>query len=155
LAVFLLINGILLYIPQYFSSGNKDSRTLSRVEGLLMGLGGTASVIPGISAMGVTTSIGSLCGVDRSYCLNLTLMMNLFLNVGFAVYDVMGILSSGIGAISVLILLRYLMTAAIAFGGAMMGIRLMRQFAENNGYAVFGFYSFGQALFTFILNLMA
>lgn len=155
LAVFILINGIVLYIPQFFPSGNKDSRTLSRVEGLLMGLGGAFSVVPGISAVGVTTSIGSLCGMERTYCLNMTFMMNLFLTVGLIVYDVMGILDAGIGSISVLILLRYIMTTAIAYGSATIGIRLMRQFAESSGYAVFGFYCFGQALFTFILNLMA
>ena len=155
LSVFLLINGIILYIPQFFSSGNKDSRTLSRVEGLLMGLGGAVSIVPGISAVGVTSSIGSLCGVERTYCLNMTLMMELFLTVGLVVYDVMGIASAGIGTLSFLILLRYLMTAVIAFAGAMAGIRLMRRFAESSGYAAFGFYCFGLALFTFILNLMA
>ena len=155
LSVFVLINGIILYIPQYFPSGNKDSRTLSRVEGLLMGLGGAVSVVPGISAMGVATSIGSLCGVDRTYCLNMTLMMNLFLTIGLIIYDVMGILDAGIGTISIFILLRYIMTTAIAFGSATIGIRLMRQFSESNGYSIFGFYCFGQALFTFILNLMA
>lgn len=155
LAVFLLINGIVLYVPQFFSSGNKDSRTLSRVEGLLMGLGGAVSMVPGISAVGVTASIGSVCGVERTYCLNMALLMQLFLTTGFLVYDILGIVNNGIGTISVLILLRYLMTAVIAFGGAMMGIRLMRRFAESNGYAVFGFYCFGLALFTFILNLMA
>ena len=155
LAVFVLINGIMLYIPQYFSSGNKDCRTLSRVEGLLMGLGGGLSVIPGLSAVGVTTSIGSLCGVERTYCLNMTLMMNLFLTIGLIVYDVMGILEVGFGSISVLILLRYIMTAAIAYAAATFAIRLMRQLSQGEGYAIFGFYCFGQALFTFILNLMA
>ncbi len=155
LSVFLLINGIVLYIPQYFSTGNKDSRTLSRVEGLLMGLGGAVSIVPGISAVGVTASIGSLCGVERTYCLNMTLMMELFLTVGLVVYDIMGIASAGIGTLSVLILLRYLMTAVIAFAAAMAGIRLMRRLAEGSGYAAFGFYCFGLALFTFILNLVA
>lgn len=155
LAVFLLINGVVLYIPQFFPGSNKDSRTLSRIEGLLMGLGGALSVVPGISAMGVTTSIGSVCGVDRTYCLNMTLIMNLFLTCGFLVYDVMGILNNGLGMLSVMIVLRYLLTAVIAFGSTMFGIRLMRQMAENNGYTIFGFYCFGLALFTFILNLMA
>ena len=155
LAVFILINGLILYIPQFLPGGNRDSRTLSRVEGLLMGLGGAASIVPGISAVGVTTSIASVCGVDRTYGLNMTLMMNLFLNIGFLVFDILGILNQGMGTLSVTILLRYLMTAAIAYCSTSFGIRLMRQFADNHGYSVFGFYCFGQALFTFILNLMA
>lgn len=155
LALFLLINGLVLYIPQFLPGGNRDSRTLSRVQGLLMGLGGAVSIVPGISAMGVTTSIASVCGVERTYGLNMTLMMNLFLTIGFLFYDVLGIMNTGLGVLSITILLRYLMTAAIAFGSTSFGIRLMRQFAENQGYTVFGFYCFGLALFTFILNLMA
>ena len=149
MAVFLLINGLILYIPQFFPGGNRDSRTLSRIEGLLMGLGGAVSMVPGISAMGVSTSIASVCGVERTYGLNMTLMMNLALTIGLLVYDILGILNQGLGMLSVTILLRYLMTAAIAFGSTTFAIRLMRQFAENHDYAVFGF------LFTFILNLMA
>jgi len=155
LAVFLLINGIVLYVPQFFPGSNKDSRTLSRVEGLLMGLGGTISILPGISAVGATLSIGSVCGVERTYCLNLTLIMNLFLNIGFIVYDVLGIMDRGIGILSALTILRYVLTGGVAFAANMFGIRLMRQISDSNGYSAFGLYCFGLALFTFILNLMA
>lgn len=155
LSLFLFLNGVALYVPQFLPGSNRDSRTLSRVEGLLMGLGGAVSVIPGVSAMGVTTAIGSVCGVERTYSLNMALMMNLFLTVGFLVYDIMGIAGSGLGVVSVSIILRYLFTALVAFGSSTLAIRLMRHLADSNGYSVFAFYCFGLALFTFILNLMA
>lgn len=155
LSLFLFLNGIVLYVPQYLPAGNRDSRTLSRIEGLLMGLGGAVSIVPGISAMGVSTAIGSVCGVERTYGLIMALMMNLFLTIGFMVLDIIGIMNNGVGTISLTILLRYFLTAVIAFTGSMLGIKLMRRFAENNGYAPFAFYCFGLALFTFILNLMA
>ena len=154
LSLFQLINGIVLYLPQFFPGSNRDSRTLSRVEGLLMGLSGIASVVPGISAMGVTLSIGSVCGVERTYGLNMTLMMNLFLTVGLIIYDIMAVMDIGLGTLSVMIILRYIMTAVIAFASTTLGVRIMHQCAENKGYSVFGFYCFGLALFTFILNLM-
>ena len=64
ISIFLLINGVVLYIPQFFPSSNRDSRTLSRVEGLLVGLGATVSVLPGMSAVGAAISIGSICGIE-------------------------------------------------------------------------------------------
>lgn len=155
LALFLFLNGLVLYIPQFLPGGNRDSRTLSRVEGLLMGLSGTVSVVPGISAVGGITSIGSVCGVERTYCLELALMVNLFLNAGYVVYDVMAIMDKGLGTLSLLILLRYLVSAVAAFGGAMLAVKLMRRFAANEGYAATGFYCFGLSLFIFILNLIA
>ena len=155
IALFLFLNGVILYVPQFLPSSNRDSRTLSRVEGLLMGLGGAASILPGISAVGVTTSIGSVCGVERSYSLDMALLMNMILTIGLAVYDVMGIMANGMDVLSFSIILRYLMTAAAAFGGAMLGIKFMRHLASNQGFSLFGVYCWGLALFTFILNLIA
>ena len=65
IALFLFLNGIILYIPQFLPSSNKDSRTLSRLEGLAMGFGCTVSILPGISTVGTMISIGSVCGVER------------------------------------------------------------------------------------------
>ena len=44
LTIFLVINGILLFVPQYIPSGNKDGRNLSLLDGLLMGLAGAFCV---------------------------------------------------------------------------------------------------------------
>lgn len=155
IALFLFLNGIVLYVPQFLPTSNRDSRTLSRVEGLLMGLGGMASILPGISGVGTTVSVASVCGVDRNYGLSMALMMNMLLMLGLAVYDVLGIVSNGLGALTFMILLRYILTAIAAFGGTLLGIKIMRYFAANHGYSLFGVYCWGMALFTFILNLMA
>lgn len=155
IALFLFVNGLILYIPQYLPSSNKDSRTLSRVEGLIMGLGGIVYVFPGVSTVGFAVSAGSVCGVERIFCLNMALMMNMLLTAGLAVYDVLGIVANGVGTLSFVILLRYLLTAAAAFGGTMLGVRVMRYLAQERGYSLFGVYCWGLALFTFVLNLMA
>lgn len=154
-ALFLFLNGILLYVPQFFPTGNRDSRNLSRVEGLLMGLGGGASVLPGISAVGAAVSVGSVCGVDRAYALTMALLMNLFVNLGYAAWDIYGILGGGAGELTFMMLVRYLVTALTAFGGTVLGVRIMRYLTAEHGCGVFGLYCFGLSLFTFILNLLA
>ena len=120
-----------------------------------MGLGGAASAVPGISAIGCSTSIASVCGVDRTYGFNMALMMNMAITAGLMIYDVLGIAANGFGSLSVLILIRYLLSAAAAFGGASLGIRLMRHLAAGQGFSLFGVYCWGVALFAFILNLIA
>ena len=155
ISLFLFLNGVILYTPQFFPTSNRDSRTLSRVEGLLMGFGGAVSAVPGISAVGASTAIGSLCGVDRLYGLNMALMMNMAISAGLALLDMLAIASNGFGTLSFVILFRYIVSAAAAFGGTMLGIRLMRHLAAEHGYSLFGVYCWGLALFTFILNLIA
>lgn len=155
IALFLFVNGLILYTPQFFPTSNRDSRTLSRVEGLLMGLGGAASAVPGISAIGTSTAIASLCGVDRIYALDMALMMNLAISAGLAFLDVLAIAANGLGVLSFMILIRYILSAGAAFGGCLLGIKLMRYLAAERGYSLFGVYCWGLALFTFILNLIA
>lgn len=154
-AIFLLVNGIILYVPQFLPGSNRDSRTLTRLEGFLMGLGATASTLPGISAVGAAVSIGSVCGVERGFCLSMALMMNLALNLGLAIVDVFTLFTNGLGVISFGILIRYLATGLTAFGGCLLGIKIMRILSGNHGYSGFAFYCVGLSLFTFVLNLMA
>ena len=52
-------------------------------------------------------------------------------------------------------MLRCMVSAGAAFGGAMLGIKLMRHLAQERGFSAFGVYCWGLALFTFILNLIA
>lgn len=153
IVVFLFLNGIILYAPQFFPSGNRDSRTLSRVEGLLVGLGGAFSIFPGISAVGTATAVGSVCGIERGYALDLALLMDLFLNLGWVVYDVIA-LAGGV-TLSFALLLQCIGAAAAAFGGTILGVKLMRYLSAERGYSIFAFYCWGIALFTFIFNLMA
>ena len=155
LAVFLLLNGLILYIPQFFPSSNRDSRNLTRVEGALMGLGGTAAVLPGVSAIGASMSIGSICGVERSYGLTMAMLMDMGLMMGFAVYDVLGLFSGGLDGLTFVMVVQCLLGAGAAFGGTLLGVKVLRFLAQDHGYGLFGLYSFGLALFTFVLNLMA
>lgn len=155
LAGFLFLNGVILYVPQFLPSGNRDSRTLSRVEGLLIGLGGAASVLPGISCVGASVSVAGACGVDRPFGLNMALLMNLAVTVGFCVFDVLSIVSVGFSALSLSILLYYILAAAAAFVGVTLAIRIMRALAVNIGFTGFSYYCWGGALFAFILYLAA
>lgn len=151
----LFLNGVILYVPQYMPTGNRDSRTLSRVEGLLMGLGGAAGILPGISGVGTATAVASICGVDRNYGLTIALMMNMVFSAGMAVISFLSLLSNGlVETLSLMMLLRYLVTGLAAFGGTLLAVRIMRSMASNNGYGLFGFYCWGMALFTFILNIL-
>ena len=155
ISLLLFLNGVILYIPQFFPGSNKDARSLSRIEGFVMGIGGTLSVIPGLSGICGATSAGSLMGVERKYAFNMTLMMSMAYFAGMIVYDVLAIVQTGMGILTFQWVLTYLLTAVFAFIGAMAAIRLMRMLAAGDGFSYFAFYCWGIAIFTFILNLMA
>ncbi len=155
LSGFLLLNGIILYIPQFFPGSNRDARTLSPISGFIIGMGGGISVLPGISAVGTTTAIASVCGVERSYGLDMALLMEMVIMVGYIVYDIMAVAAAGLAGLTFLLFIRYLLCAALAFCASVFAVKLLRNLAANHSFSLFGFYNLGLALFTFILNLMA
>lgn len=155
LAGLIFLNGLVLYIPQFLPGSNKDARTLSRLDGLYMGLGGALSILPGFSGIGTAVSIGAVRGVEPGYALNMTLIMNMAVTIGLIVYDILAIITGGLGGLTAMMLLQYLVTAAAAFLGTILGIRMMKNMTSGGGYSVFAYYCWGVALFTFILNLMA
>lgn len=154
IAGMLFLNGLILYIPQFLPTSNRDSRTLTRLEGVLMGLGAGASVLPGISTVGIMVSIASVCGIERLYGLNMTFIVKLFFLMGLMVYDLLTIITDGLGGLTVMLLVQYLFTGLLSFGASMFAIRLLRRLAPEHGFHTFGVYCWGLALFTFILNLV-
>ena len=150
----LALNGIILYVPQFLPGANKESGAMTRIDGLILGLGGALGVLPGISCLGAGVSIGSVRGMDMKKVLNLALLMNIPVNLGLLVFDVME-LAGGSMHLSFGSIFGALLAAAAAFGGIVLGIRLLQKIAQNVGYSVFGFYSWTVALLMFFLYLAA
>ena len=155
IALFALLNAVVLFLPVLLPSGNKDSRSFSPLEGLLIGFGGALSVVPGMSAVGGTTSILLLRGGDRTFSLNMALLLHMAVTAGMIVMDIIAMWSVGVSSISFGGIVCCILAAAAAFGGVFLGVKTMRILAVNIGFNAFAFYSLGVALFSFILFLTA
>ena len=154
ISALLLINGIILYVPQYLPGSNKTSGSMTRIDALYFGLGGALATLPGISCVGSTVSIASIRGMDLKKALDLGLLLNIPMNLGFAVYDLIRLFGNG-GSVTFSQLLTGLLAGMVAFAGVIFGVRMLRKIVENMGYSVFAFYSWGLALLSFILFLAA
>lgn len=153
MAVILLINGLILFIPQFLPGSNKDARSMTPIDSFMMGLGGGLAVLPGMSAIGVTTSIGSVRGGEKGFNFQIALTMDLGVILGMILMDFVGIFSTGMDVDGFMGFLCSCAAAAAAFGGALLGIRLMKKLAQKSGFGIFAYYCWGAALFSFILYL--
>ena len=151
----LFVNGIILYIPQYLPGSNKASGAMSRIDSLYLGLGGALGILPGISGIGASVSVASVRGMDLKKALDLALLMNIPVNIGFALFDLIDLLKGGAGSLSFGFLIFCVFAGLAAFLGLALGIRVLKKIAENAGYGVFAFYCWGAAMLTFILYLAA
>lgn len=151
----LFVNGIILYIPQYLPGSNKASGAMSRIDSLYLGLGGALGTLPGISSIGAAVSVASVRGMDLKKALDLALLMNIPVNIGFALFDLIDLLKGGAGSLSFGFLIFCVFAGLTAFLGLALGIRMLKKITENAGYGVFAFYCWGAAMLTFILYLAA
>lgn len=153
IALFLLINGIILYAPQFFSTGNKAARTMSRLDSVLIGLGAVSGMFPGISTMAAMTSMSSVRGADRTKALDMCLLLYVPILACLIGFDIRGIFLIGSELLDVGLFISYLCGAIAAFAGTMISVSFVRFLAVRAGYIWFAFYSWGAALFAFILYL--
>lgn len=153
LVVVLVINGLILSLPRILPQGNKDGRNMSLLDGLLIGLSGALAAIPGLSRMGCILTGGSVRGADRSYVLDMALMLSIPVLLVLVVMDIYAVIVAK-AALTLLGVLLYVLSAAFAFGGSYLAIVLMRYLSMKIGYVLFCYYSWGMALLAFILYLI-
>lgn len=154
-AGFLLLNGVILYIPQYLPGSNKQAGALSRVDSLYFGLGGFLGMLPGVSAVGSALSVGSVRGMDMDKAFGFALLMNIPVNLCLAALDLITLVSGGAGSLAFKALVFSLFAGAAAFTGIILAIHMMKKLAASVGYGIFSFYSWGAAMLTFLLYLAA
>ena len=153
-AVFMIINGIILIIPEYMRHGNKDARSFSAAESVIMGVASGLSVFPGISRVGGCISASAACGADRQTGVNWALMLavpalGLYMGV-----DIINMFVIGFGGLTFLGFLGYLVSAIMAYLSGYFSVLMLRFLADKAGYSAFAFYSWGAALFMFVLYLI-
>lgn len=154
IALFLLINGAVLILPEYMSHGNKDAATMSGLDGVLMGVCGALSSFPGISRSGAISSYCVARGASRQNAFNWIMVLSVPALVLMCFLDLINIFTIGVSIASFVDFLGYLISAMSAFGGAYLGYLLFRFLTSQSNYSVFAYYSWGAALLSFTLYLI-
>lgn len=153
IAFLLIVNGIVLYYPQTTRSGNKDARSMTGFDSILLGIGGSLGLVAGFSRVGLMTSVAAIRGADKEHSFNWALLLSLPVLMVYLVLDGIAVISSGAGALGLMAAIGYALAALGAFIGASLSLHMMRSFSRKVGFSGFAYYCWGAALFTFIMFL--
>ena len=126
---------------------------MSALDSLLIGFGSIVASLPGVSNVGVMLSMASICGTERRFALNLAYLAHLVVLIGVIFVDLIAVFNGNV-VFSIPVFVCCAAAALTAAVGTYFGVRVMRLLADHNGISDFAYYSFGAALFTFILYLM-
>ncbi len=152
-AAFLIINGLILHIPMYIATGNKDSRSMTKLDSAAMGLSSALGIIPGISRVGVGTSYGIARGADYQHVYRWNLLISIPALIVYCILDVVALFSVGFHDVSFLFVLFCLIGLGTALIGGLLAVNLLRIFSARSGISGLSYYCWGAALFAFILYL--
>ena len=153
-AIFLMIGATLIYLPDYVPGGDRKNGAMAPLEGFLLGVCAGCSIIPGFSKVGLMLAFGLLRKGERSYILDLALLISALMLVEMLLVDFISILVTGFAGFSILGLFGCILSGAAAFGGGVGAIQTMRYLTVKTGFSGFAFYGWGLGLFSLILYLM-
>lgn len=154
LTLLFLANGIILYIPSRMLSGNKDAKAMSGWDALLIGLCGALGMAPGISRVGTSLFAATARGADRQNALNWVLLLCIPALILMILLDILAIIAGGFGVGSAVEVFKCILSVLGAGCGSYFGIMLMRFLAVKVGFTGFAYYSWGAALFSFVMYLV-
>lgn len=152
-AAFSAINGVFLLLPAFLASGNKEARSTSLLDRILIGLSAFLSVLPGVSRIGATTTTALIRGGERELAYRWGVQLLLPALAVIIVWDMYLMATAGIGMTFGLFACGVL-SGVCAFAASGLAIRWMQSILEKSSISGFGYYSLGAALFTFILYLI-
>lgn len=153
-ALLLLINGIIIFIPSRVLQGDKDGRSMSLLDSLLVGFSGSVSALSGISRTGTIISVSTMRGADRKNALNWAFLLSvpaLIVLMGVDLLQLIVVFGSIHFGSS---LLSGLLAALFAYAGGLISISFMKFMSVRTGFSGFAYYCWGASLLTFILYLM-
>ncbi len=152
-AIFLLINGIILFLSERMMQGNKSSVAMSAFDGIFIGISGSLSAFSGISRMGCTITASVMRGAKRQSALNWALLLGIPALITLCVLNAIMLFAQ----LSTVVLwgnfLSYLFSTLAAFCGGCISIRLLRFFVTRVSLTGYAFYSWGAAIFSFLIYL--
>ena len=154
LCLFSVLNGVALIIPVYMRHGNKDARSMTALDSILAGIAASLSVFPGFSRNGTVLAFCSARGADMQHALNWSFLLSIPALVIMIGLDIVVLVTTGVSGITFLMIVETLVSALASFFGAYVGIMLMRFIVVRSDLSAFAYYSWGVALFAFIVYLI-
>ena len=148
----LLVTGGLLFWADRAGHGNKDLKSATGLDALIVGVAQAIAVVPGLSRSGTTITAGLLCGFDRSFAVRFSFLLSIPAVLGANILSFVDAVTAGIDWSY---LPMYLVGVAAAFVSGYLAIYLLRMLMQRSRFGGFAYYCWGAGLLTLILSLIS
>ena len=133
--------------------GNKDVRSMSYLDSVLIGAVASLSALTGISRVGCVTSTAIARGADRHHALNWAFLISIPALVLLMCINLLQIFAGTVTINFWGSFFTYLLSGGAAYLGGFYSIKFMKFLTVRVGFSGFSFYCWGASLFSFLLYL--
>ncbi|MBU9724046.1 MULTISPECIES: undecaprenyl-diphosphatase UppP [Bacillaceae] len=149
IALALTVTGVaLIFIERFHRTGNKSEETMTFWDSVLVGLGQTLAVIPGISRSGATLVVSLLAGLNRETAVRYSFLLAIPVILGstvLAIDDFSVTMVDYIGPMNLVV------SFVVTFIFSMIGIVWLIDFLKKSKLIYFAIYCFIVAILVFTL----
>ena len=146
-----LITGLLLFLSDRLNHGNKDIKSASILDVLIVGVGQALATVPGISRSGTTISAGLSRGFGREFAVKFSFLLSIPAVLGANILSLIDAIQEGIDWS---LMPMYLAGVAVAAISGYLAIRLLKYISQKGSFGGFCYYCWGIGLVTLILSLV-
>ena len=147
-----IMTGFLLFAADRMGHGNKDERSATSADAIVIGLAQAVAVVPGLSRSGTTISAGMLRGLDRNFAVRFSFLLSIPAVVGANLLSLVKAIGDGIVWSYVPM---YLAGVAAAFVSGYFAIYFLRLIVQRGKFGGFCYYCWGAGLVTLLLSLIS
>lgn len=151
-ALLFILNGLILFFCFRTNEGGKTERSVLLSDMLWIGFGRAFWVLPGLSSLGISLSVGRVRGLKTDYSVRLAYMLTLaFECVAFFYHLIRAFIY---GSFTFALLLPILFAIVFAAAAGYLAIQYFRYLMQRNKINLFAYYSWEAAAIVLILALI-
>jgi len=147
----LLVTGGILFLSDRLSRGNKDVKSASVWDVILVGFAQALATVPGLSRSGTTISAGMARGFDREFAVKFSFLMSIPAVLGANLLSLVDAISEGIDWSLMPV---YLVGVLVAAVSGYLSICLLKFITSKGSFGGFCYYCWGAGLVALILSLI-
>ena len=146
-----LVTGTLLFLSDRMTRGNKDLKSATIVDVLLVGCAQAVAVVPGLSRSGSTIAAGLSRGFSREFAVKFSFLLSIPAVLGANLLSLIDAAQAGIDWSLMPMYAAGIITAAVS---GYLAIRLLKFITQRGSFGAFCYYCWGAGLVTLILSLI-
>ena len=147
----LLVTGLILFLSDRLGRGNKDVKSATVLDIVIVGFAQALATVPGLSRSGTTISAGMARGFDREFAVKFSFLMSIPAILGANLLELIDAISAGIDWSLIPV---YLVGVVVAAVSGYLSICLLKFITRKGSFGGFCYYCWGAGLVALILSLI-